>query len=99
MSNVIDLSARRAARALPPENIRSLDLLVTGRQRASRSRNPLRYHYNQAAMAVVVAGKLHRGEPLRVDDGWLDEIKCLRKGAQAARFLADELARIVEEEC
>ncbi|WGS23384.1 MULTISPECIES: hypothetical protein [unclassified Bradyrhizobium] len=41
-------------------------------------------------MAVTIAGKLHRGEPLRAE-GWIDELKWLRQGAEAARLLAEEL--------
>ncbi|MBR0806231.1 hypothetical protein JQ636_21990 [Bradyrhizobium japonicum] len=40
----------------------------------------------------------HQREPLRAED-WIDELKWLRDGAKAARFLADELERIVGEEC
>ncbi|MHC4043572.1 hypothetical protein [Bradyrhizobium sp. 23AC] len=98
MSNIIELSARRTLRALPSENVRPVEFPVTGCQRAGRQRNPLRHHYSRAAMAVTIAGKLHRGEPLRTED-WIDELKWLREGAEAARFLANELERIVGEEC
>ncbi|MDH2353487.1 hypothetical protein QCM80_22905 [Bradyrhizobium sp. SSUT112] len=98
MSNIIELSARRATRALPPENVKPIEFAVTGRQRAGRQRNPLRHYHSQAATAVTIAGKLHRGEALRAED-WIDELKWLRDGAKAARFLADELERIVGEEC
>ena len=96
MSNIIDLSARIAARALPSENVTAVDFPVTARQRAGRRRNPLRHYHSQAAIAVTIAGKLHRGEPLRTED-WIDELKWLREGAAAARLLADELERIAEQ--
>lgn len=63
---------------------------VTGRQRAGFKRNPLRRLYSRTGMAVTIAGKLHRGEPLRAE-GWIDELKWLRQGAEAARLLAEEL--------
>lgn len=83
---------------MPASNLRAVDFPVTGRQRAGRQRNPLRHYHSQAATAVTIAGKLHRGEPLRAED-WIDELKWLGDGAKAARFLADELERIVGEEC
>jgi uncharacterized protein (DUF1501 family) len=66
-------------------------------QRASSKRNPLRRLYSQAGIAVTIAGKLHRGEPLRANSHF-DEKEWLRQGAEAARLLADELARLVEPE-
>ncbi|RXH26290.1 hypothetical protein XH99_20300 [Bradyrhizobium nanningense] len=97
MSNVIELAARRAARALPPENVRSLDLLVTGRQRASRGRNPLRHPCLSVSHAVTVAGKLHRGEALRVDP-FIDEAAILWKGVEAARLLLAELFQLAVQQ-
>jgi hypothetical protein len=52
--------------------------------------------YGQTAVAITIAGKLHRGEALRVDQR-IDERKWLRAGAEAARLLAEELARLVEQ--
>ena len=43
---------------------------------------------------MTIAGKIHRGEPLRVDS-YSDERKWLRD--EDARRLADELARLVQE--
>ncbi|SDJ43490.1 hypothetical protein SAMN05216338_104959 [Bradyrhizobium sp. Rc2d] len=90
MSNVIELAARRTSRALPPENVRFIEFSVTGRQRASRSRNPLRHPCNSVSLAVTVAGKLQKGEALRIDP-YLDEGAMLWKGVEAARLLLAEL--------
>jgi hypothetical protein len=46
---------------------------------------------------VTIAGKLHRGEPLGANSHF-GEREWLRRGAEAARLLADELARLVEPE-
>lgn len=94
MSNIIELSARRTPSGMPSENVRPVQFRVTARQRAGRKRNPLRHHHSQAAIAVTIAGKLHRGEPLRIED-WIDERKWLRDGAKAARCLADELDEVL----
>lgn len=88
MSNIIELSTRRAARA--PENVRPIDFPVTGRQRAGRQRNPLRHPCQSVSIAVTVAGKIHRGEALRADP-CLDEGALLWKGVEAARLLLGEL--------
>lgn len=72
------------------------DFPESGRQRAGRKRNPMRHHYSQTEMAVTVAGKIHRGEALR-SDRFHDDLKCLRKGAEAARILANELTAMVEQ--
>jgi hypothetical protein len=69
----------------------------TSRQRASSKRNPLRCLYSHIATAVTIAGKLHRGEALQIDQHF-DEREWLRKGAEKARLLADEFARLVEKE-
>ena len=98
MSNIINFQtasgADQSARAklvAPPEIFPE-----TGRQRASQRRNPIRRLYGQTAVAITIAGKLHRGEALRVDQR-IDERKWLRAGAEAARLLAEELARLVEQ--
>jgi hypothetical protein len=57
----------------------------------------LRHYHTEAAIAVTVAGKLYRGEALRIERH-VNEIEWLRRGAEAARHLADELARLVEQE-
>jgi hypothetical protein len=88
--NVIQLSARRPLRALPPENVQAVDFPVTSRQLASRQRNPLRHPCNRVSIAVTVAGKLQRGEALRVDP-YLDEGALLWNGVEAARLLLAEL--------
>ncbi|MDE5444889.1 hypothetical protein GWG65_26265 [Bradyrhizobium sp. CSA207] len=106
-SNIIELSARRAGRALPPENVSPVDFLVTGRQpaeryepretgrqRAGRQRNPLRHPCNRGSLAVTVAGRLERNEPLGYPVGAVGE---LRKGALAARQLADQLERLAQQ--
>ncbi|MCK1542216.1 hypothetical protein IVA98_32980 [Bradyrhizobium sp. 160] len=90
MSNVIDLSTLRAARALPLENVRPVEFTVTKRQRGWRGRNPLRRPCNRISNAVTVAGKIRRGEALRVDR-YLDERAILWEGVEAARLLLAEL--------
>ncbi|MGY4624569.1 hypothetical protein [Bradyrhizobium sp. USDA 4486] len=90
LSNVIDLSARREARALPSEKVRPVEFPVSGRQRAGRKMNPLRHPCNRVSSAVIVAGKLQRGEALRVDP-YFDEGALLWKGVEAARLLVEEL--------
>jgi hypothetical protein len=69
---------------------------VTGRQRAGRKRNPLRHPYQQMELAITAAGKLHRGEALRREN-YVDDLAYLRRGAEAARLLAQEFERLVEE--
>ena len=64
------------------------------RRRGGRNRNPLRRLHSFSGLAVTIAGKIHRGEPLRVDS-YSDERKWLRD--EDARRLADELARLVQE--
>ncbi|MCA1514560.1 hypothetical protein [Bradyrhizobium sp. NBAIM01] len=90
MSNVIKLSARRALPLLPAENVKPMEFRVAGRQRAGRERNPLRRPCHRLSHAVTVAGKLHRGEALRVDP-YLDERAILWSGVEAARLLLAEL--------
>jgi uncharacterized protein (DUF2126 family) len=68
----------------------------TRRETASRKRNPIRHTYAQAGLAITVAGKLHRGEPLRRDE-FLDEAMYLRTGAEAAHRLAAELDYLVKQ--
>jgi len=75
----------------------STDFPETRRQRASSKRNPVRRLYSQAGIAVTIAGKLHRGEALLIGPRF-DDKEWLRRGAEAARLLADELARLVEHE-
>lgn len=88
--NVIDfLSARRASREPTAPTDRS-EFPETARQRASRGRNLLRHPCNQVSLAVTIAGKLHRGEALRIDP-YLDERALLWKGVEAARLLLAEL--------
>lgn len=106
MSNVLTFPGNR-----PASSVRMLnptpeghEARTTRRQIASRKRNPLRHHYSRIASAVTIAGKLHRGEALRADPVF-DDRECLRAGADAARILADELARIsprngrINEQC
>jgi hypothetical protein len=99
MSNIIDFrsASERRVSSVRTEPAEPIEPRVTGRQRAGRQRNPLRHHYSQAALAVTIAGKLHRGEPLRAD-GFYNDREWLRRGAEAARLLADELVRLVEQE-
>jgi hypothetical protein len=68
----------------------------TGRQRAGRKKNPLRHPYEQMSLAVVAAGKLHRGEELRRGEH-TDELKWLNRGIETARLLAQEFARLAKE--
>lgn len=96
MTNIIDLSGRIAARALPPENVRPVEFPVTGRQRAGRGRNRLRQPCHTVSHAVTIAGKLRRGEVLRADQ-YFDEGAMLWKGVEAARLLAAELEAIAEK--
>jgi hypothetical protein len=91
--NVIDFQSATARRAsLPTEPAEPFKPRVTGRQRAGRKRNPLRHPYNQMSLAVVAAGKLHRGEVLRRDD-YVDALSWFRRGAEAAGLLAEEFER------
>lgn len=62
----------------------------TGRQAASRKRNPLRHPCHSVSHAVTIAGKIRRGEALRTDP-FLDEGAILWKGVEAARLLLGEL--------
>ncbi len=95
MSNIISFQTASERRVSSP--VVSPEIFPeTARQRASSKRNPLRRLYSQAATAVTIAGKLHRGEVLRIDSCF-DERVWLRRGAEAARLLADELARLVEQ--
>jgi hypothetical protein len=68
---------------------------VTGHQRAGRKKT-LRHAYGLMSLAVVAAGKLHRGEPLRQEE-YIDELESLNRGIEAARLLAKEFARLSEE--
>ena len=109
MSYVIDFKAA-AARLAADDGLRDrIDQIIAGRmaepvepfpetprQLAGRKRNPLRHLHSKAEGAVVIAGKLLRGELLRTG-GYVDEIKWLREGAEAARQLADELERLVDQ--
>jgi len=95
MSNIIDFQSA-AARRVPcaaPENVQPFEPRVTGRQFAARKRNPLRHPCHRVSHAVTVAGKLHRGEALRVDP-ILDEGDLLWKGVEAARLLVEELFQL-----
>lgn len=93
MSNVIELSTRRAARTLPSENVRPVEFPVSGRQCASRGRNPLRHPCHRVSYAVTIAGRIKRGEALRVEVGF-DERAMLWKGVEAARLLLAELFQL-----
>ncbi|UPJ69876.1 hypothetical protein [Bradyrhizobium sp. 187] len=93
-ANIIDLAARRARRALPADNVQLIDFPVTARQRASRSRNFLRHPCNRVSLAVTIAGRLQRGEPLGYP---VDGTAALREGAAMARQLAVDLEIIAEE--
>ena len=109
MNYVIDFKAA-AARLADDELRKQVDQIIaermaepaepypeTPRQRAGYKKNPLRHLHREAERAVVIAGKLLRGEPLRTK-GHFDDIKWLREGAEAARQLADELTRLVEQQ-
>jgi hypothetical protein len=65
---------------------------VTGHQRAGRKKT-LRHAYGLMSLAVVAAGKLHRGESLRQEE-YIDELESLNRGIEAARLLAKEFARL-----
>jgi hypothetical protein len=69
----------------------------TPRQRAGRRRNPLRHQADRVSLAVTIAGKLANGRADQLT-GWDDYVAVLRRGAEAARFLADELDRVTREE-
>ncbi|WP_144030869.1 hypothetical protein [Bradyrhizobium japonicum] len=84
-SNVLTFPGNR-----PASNVRAVDFPVTSRQRASRKRNLLRHPCNEVSLAVTIAGKLQRGEALRIDP-YLDERAILWKGIEAARLLLAEL--------
>jgi len=93
--SVIDFrsaSARRVSH-LRTEPREAFEPRETRRQRASRKRNPLRHPCHHVHIAVTIAGKLHRGEPL---NDFIDEIAWLRRGALAARLLADALDGVVK---
>jgi hypothetical protein len=67
----------------------------TPRQRAGRKRNPLRHQADRVSLAVTIAGKLANGRADQLT-GWGDDhLAMLRRGADAARFLADELDRVL----
>jgi hypothetical protein len=86
--NVIDFQSATARRAsLPTEPAEPFKPRVTGRQRAG---------YNQMSLAVLAAGKLHRGEVLRRDD-YVDALSWLRRGAEAAGLLAEEFERLAQQ--
>ena len=53
------------------------------------SRNPLRKHLNTLSSAIVEANKLNPPDPA-------ESLEWVREGAEAARVLADELARAVK---
>ena len=108
-SYVIDFKAA-AARLADDELRKQVDQIIaermaepaepfreTLRQPAGRKKNPLRHLHREAERAVVIAGKLLRGESLRTG-GYVDEIAWLREGAEAARQLADELTSLVERQ-
>jgi hypothetical protein len=84
MAEIISLFNR--ARPRPSEAFRE-----TPRQRAGRKRNPLRQHAERISLAVTIAGHLANGRADRLE-GWGDFVAMLRRGADAARFLADEAA-------
>jgi len=95
--NIIDFqsaSARRVSLACS-EPAEPFVPRETGRQRAGRKRNPLRHPYQQIELAITTAGKLHRGETLRREE-YVDELEYLRRGALAARLLADALDGLVK---
>jgi hypothetical protein len=110
MNYVIDFKAAAARLAADEELRKRVDRIIaermaetdepfpeSPRQLAGRKKNPLRHLHREAERAVVIAGKLIRGEPLRTG-GYVNEIAWLREGAEAARQLADELARLVERQ-
>jgi hypothetical protein len=106
-ANIIDfqaaserrVSSLRTKLVVPPEIPSSSEEIFpeTASQRAGQKRNPVRRLYSRTGLAVTIAGKLHRGEALLIGPR-LDDREWLRRGAEAARLLADELARLVEQE-
>jgi hypothetical protein len=72
------------------------DFPETRRQRASRQRNPIRKHLGRIEYAVIIAGRLHRNEPM---DPLIDPIAVLQKGREAATSLAMALAQLIAHEC
>jgi hypothetical protein len=94
--------AAKATAALPP----AADIVALGAQEPLGDRrklrgNPLREEVAPISFAVTVVGKMHtadlRQEPLDMEavesEGW---IHTLQTGANAARFVADELDKAAE---
>jgi hypothetical protein len=94
--NVIDFQTARMVSRASTKPAERFEPRVTARQRAGRKKNPVRRHYSFMSLAVVAAGKLHRGEQLRRDEH-IDELDWLNRGIEAARLLAKEFARLAEE--
>ena len=69
----------------------------TPRQRAGRRRKPLRQDADRVSLAVTIAGHLANGRTDRLE-GWGDYVAMLRRGADAARFLAEALDSVVAQE-
>ncbi|PJG56619.1 hypothetical protein CVM73_03455 [Bradyrhizobium forestalis] len=88
------LSAAIAAAHIPVDVSHRMpadEASATNRQRASRRRNPLRHPCHSVDHAVTVIGMLLRRDPL--PEG-IDGRAIIRKGAAAARHLAEELERV-----
>jgi hypothetical protein len=96
-SEIIDFQAVRLVSRASTKPAKRFEPRVTGHQRAGRKKNPLRHPYDQMGLAVVAAGKLHRGEQLRRDE-IIDELNWLNRGIEAARLLGKEFARLAEEQ-
>ena len=100
MSNIIDFqsaSERRVSSVRSDPVLHPVDFPRPPASVAAKSAIRCWRLHSKAAIAVTIAGKLHRGELLRAN-AHLDEREWLRRGAEAARLLADELARLVENE-
>jgi hypothetical protein len=94
MSNVIDFRSA-SERRVACVSTNPIDFPETSRQRASRGRNPYRTPSNRISYAVTIAGQLHRNEPMHPD---INHIAVLRRGIEAALFLATDLARLLGQE-
>lgn len=102
MAEIIAVPTARAPRDPVDERIRQIiDERVDGpvehrrgQQLAGRKRNPWRRPCYTVSRAVTTAGRLHRGEPI---NDLIDGIERLRKGAAAARHLAEKLERIADQ--
>ena len=93
-ADIISFANRQKASRGSDVHAERVEFRATGRQRAGRKRNPLRYPCTRVDYAVTIAGKLQRGEPT---DDLIDDIAVLRRGAEQARYVAAELERLIEQ--